>query len=160
MSAYVFRAEGLTETQLDGLACVLCGVSYPRVSTPIGIVPGRGQVFVCDPSCPTIPGVRRLTVAELLVQPDPCDPSPDEVAPAGVAWAWRDSCHCKTTDDAYEIEHRLSCARPGWYLVGPGAEGGEWLGSWQAMAQVFAERWIAAHAVRPVASDTTTGGTR
>ncbi|OPC83057.1 hypothetical protein B4N89_20825 [Embleya scabrispora] len=146
MNVHVFRAEGLTEAQLDGLACVLCGVAYPRVSTPVGIIPGRGQVFACDPACPTIPGLRRVSVEELLAQPNPCDPSPDEVLPPSLAWVWRDDCHCETSDQRYAMEHRLTCERPGWYLVGPGTSG-EWLGSWPQMARVYAERWIAAHPV-------------
>ncbi|MFE2866662.1 hypothetical protein [Embleya sp. NPDC059259] len=50
----VIDPAGLTDDQLDGNACIGCGVLYPSISKPVGHVPGRGLVFVCD-TCPDTP---------------------------------------------------------------------------------------------------------
>jgi len=42
----------LTPEQLDGTACVRCGLVDPPVCVPVAIVTGCGQVFACDPQCP------------------------------------------------------------------------------------------------------------
>lgn len=38
--------EHLTNAQLDGLACVVCGAQYTE-SVPVGAGPGGGQLFAC-----------------------------------------------------------------------------------------------------------------
>jgi hypothetical protein len=45
--------EGLTQQQLDGMACVECGVDERRVPSmvPAGYVANSGQVFRCADGC-------------------------------------------------------------------------------------------------------------
>lgn len=49
-----FAAEALTKAQLDGFACVFCGVEALRMFV-VGLVAGYGQVFACEdhrfPAC-------------------------------------------------------------------------------------------------------------
>lgn len=50
-AGHVVSADGLTADQLDGNACVDCGLKPPPVSVPVGHVPGHGIVFACE-ECP------------------------------------------------------------------------------------------------------------
>lgn len=76
----VFARAGLTEQQLDGHACVRCGVVFPPVSVPVGYVLASGPVFACDPGCPDTDADRAPVAVVPRPDVDPCDPEPAALA--------------------------------------------------------------------------------
>lgn len=67
-----FTRGGLSQTQLDGFACVECGAGQgPGVAfIPAGYVLGAGRVFQCADKCPVAP-VEPTPRRELLDHIDP-----------------------------------------------------------------------------------------
>ncbi|GDY32908.1 hypothetical protein [Gandjariella thermophila] len=57
---------GLTATQADGLACIICGLDYLRipgsVSVPVGRSMTGSQVFACVDHCAELAGVDPMTM--------------------------------------------------------------------------------------------------
>ncbi|MFJ8743451.1 hypothetical protein ACIRL2_29250 [Embleya sp. NPDC127516] len=107
-------AAHMTQAQLDGTACVRCGLADPVCSTPVAVVSGYGQALACSPACP-------------VPQPDPTDPVEDAPQPhpdwievdsfrhertvIGVTWALGHHDETEVRPD-----EEPTC---GWFLFGP-----------------------------------------
>ncbi|MFE3197196.1 hypothetical protein [Embleya sp. NPDC059237] len=149
--ARLFAADGLTRAQLDGVACVLCGVE-PRVSTPVGRIDGGGQAFACAPACaPVVPGTRVCGQCVGDPQPDPTDPAEDDEPQPHPAWAETGDARWKRTvagvtwiaEGFDEGSVWLGSNLAGLYLIGPGEFAtGRWVGADLTAGLLAADRAI------------------